>query len=228
LSSVVSTNITLPIVSMKERLVKNLLPKFVTLLLVLFCWFLINARQGGVQSVTAQVKFHGLSDKLALKNDLPSELDVQLKILSTIFISAKKLEVVADIDLSKVHEGINSITVEGESFQLPLGVSVIKVAPEVLKIYAEKKIYRDLPVRLKRTGRLPKGVRLKSVVIEPAKVKVFGPESSLAQLVQIDTESLDLGTVAGSQLVDIKLLAPSPQVKLSSNESVKVKLIVTK
>jgi len=228
ISSVVSTKIALPIVSMKERLVKNLLPKFVTFLLVLFCWFLINARQGGVQSVTAQVKFHGLPEKLALKDDLPSELDVQLKILSTIFIAAKKLEVVADIDLSKVHEGVNSITVEGESFQLPLGVSVIKVAPEVLKIYAEKKVYRDLPVRLKKTGRLPKGVRLKSVVIEPAKVKVFGPESSLAQLVQIDTESLDLGTVSSSQIVEIKLLAPLPQVKLSSDDSIKARLDVMK
>jgi len=228
MSSVVSSNITLPIISIKERLVKNILPKFVTLLLVLFCWVLINARQGGVQSVTAQVKFHGLPEKLALKNDLPSELDVQLKILSTIFITAKKLEVVADIDLSKVHEGVNSIPVEGDSFQLPLGVSVIKVAPEVLKIYAEKKIYRELPVRLKKTGRLPKGVRLRSVVIEPAKVKVFGPESSLAQLMHIDTESLDLGTVSSSQIAEIRLLAPLPQVKLSSADSIKARLVVTK
>jgi len=227
-SSLVSINATLPIASFKERMVKNLLPKFVTLLLVLFCWLLINARQGGVQSVSAPVKFHGLPEGLALKNDLPSVLDVQLKILSTIFISAKQLETVADIDLSKVHEGVNSIPVEFESFQLPLGVSVIKVAPEVLKITAEKKIYRDLPVRLRKTGRLPKGLRLRSVIIEPAKIKVFGPESSLIHLLSIDTEALDLATVARSQILDVKLISPSPQVKLSSDESVRARLVVVK
>jgi len=227
-SSVVLINAALPISSLKERLVKNLLPKFVTLLLVLFCWLLINARQGGVQSVAAQVKFHGLPEYLALKNDLPTDLDVQLKILSTIFISAKKLETVADIDLSKVHEGVNTIPVAVESFQLPLGVSVIKVVPEVLKITAEKKVYRDLPVRFRKTGRLPKGLKLKSVTLEPAKVKVFGPESSLAHLTQIDTEALDLGALARSQTLEVKILSPSPQVRLSSDESVRARLVVAK
>jgi uncharacterized protein (TIGR00159 family) len=227
-SSLVTANVNLPIFSLKERLVKNLLPKFVTFLLVLTCWLLINARQGGVQSVTAQVKFHDLPENLALKNDLPSELDVQIKVLSTILMSAKKPEITADIDLSKIHEGVNSITVEGKSFQLPLGVSVVKVAPAVLKITAEKKIFRDLPVYLKRTGRLPKGVKLRSVILKPATVRVLGPESSIAQLVQIYTETLDLGTVTRNQVLEVKLLSPLPQVQLSSDESVKALLVVSK
>jgi diadenylate cyclase len=227
-TSVITAKASLPNFSLKDRLVKNLLPKLVTLVIVIVCWLLINARQGGVQSVTAQVKFHGLPESLALKNDLPSELDVQLKVLSTIFISAKKLEIAADIDLSTIHEGVNSITVEGDSFQLPLGVSVVKVAPAVIKMTAEKKIYRDLPVSLKKTGRLPKGVRLKSVIMEPAKVRVLGPESSVAQLVQLYTEPLDLDTIARNQIVRLKLISPSPQVKLSSDESVSARLVVSK
>ena len=227
-SSLLTTNVPLPIFSLKDRLVKNMLPKVVTLLLVLTCWLLINVGQGGVQSVTAQVKFHNLPEYLALKDDLPSELDVQLNVLSTIFISAKKLEIAADIDLSKIHEGVNSITVEGKSFQLPLGVSVVKVAPAVIKITAEKKIYRHIPVQLNKIGRLPKGLRLKSVIIEPSKVRVFGPESSIDQLVQIYTEPLDLGTVTESQVLEAKILLPSPQMQSSSDESVKVRLVVAK
>lgn len=225
-SLVVPANVTLPIHSLKDRLVKNLLPKFVTLLLVLTCWLLINARQGGVQSVAAQVKFHDLPENLVLKNELPSELDVQLKVLSTIFISAKKIEIAADIDLSKIHEGVNTIAVDGKSFQLPLGVSVVKVLPAHLKITAERKVYRDLPVHLKRIGRLPEGVRLKSVVLDPARVRVSGPESSIAQLDQVYTEPVDLGDVFRSQVQEVKLLAPSPHVQLVSDEPVKVRLVV--
>ena len=210
--------------SLRERLLKNLLPKFVTLLLVLACWLLINARQGGVQSVTAQVKFHDLPENLLLKDDLPAELEVQLKLLSTIFTASKKLEIAADIDLSKIHEGVNSIPVESKAFQLPLGVSVVKVTPEVLRIVAEKKVYRELPVYLKRTGRLPRGVSLKSVAIEPARVRVVGSESVLAQLSQVYTEPVDLGLLSRNQVLEVKLLPPSSQVQLSSNESVKVRI----
>jgi len=218
----------MPKLSLKDRLGKNLIPKFVTLLLVILCWLLINARQGGVQAVTAQVKFHNLPENLTLKNDLPAELDVQLKVLSTLFNSSKKLDIAADIDLAAIHEGTNSITVDGKALQLPLGVSVIKITPAVLTITAEKKLYRDLPVKLRRSGRPPKRVKLRSISLEPARVRVLGSESSLAKLRQVETEVLNLSGVTKSQTLELKLLAPSPQVQLSSDESVRAKITVSK
>jgi len=226
--SIVTTAKAKPTFSLKDRLGRNLLPKFLTLLLVLSCWLLINIRQGGVQSVAAQVKFHDLPDNLILVDGLPSELDVQIKVLSTLFTSTKKLEIAADVDLSKIHEGVNSVTVDANSFQLPPGVSVIKVSPAVLRIAAEKKMYRDIPVYLKRTGRLPKGVRLRSLSVKPDRVRVLGYGTSLAQLQQVYTEPLDLASVTKSEVLEVKLLAPSPQVQLSSNESVKVTVVISK
>jgi YbbR domain-containing protein len=174
------------------------------------------------------VKFNGLPENLIIKDGLPTELDVQIKVLSTLFTSAEKLEIAADIDLSKIHEGVNSITVDGKSFQLPPGVSVVKVSPAVLKISAEKKMFRDIPVYLKRSGRLPKGVKIKSISIKPDRVRVLGYGSSLAQLRQVDTESLDLSKVTNSGVFEVKLLTPSPQVQLNSHEPVKVTLEVSK
>lgn len=227
-SSVVAASPALQKLSLKDRLGKNLIPKFVTLLLVLVCWLFINARQGGVQAVTAQVKFHNLPENLTLKKDLPAELDVQLKVMSTLFTSSKKLEVAADIDLSDIHEGTNSITVEPKAFRLPLGVSVIKISPAVLAITAEKKLYRDLPVHIKRTGRLPKGIKLRSISVEPERVRVLGSASSLAQLQQVDSEALDLSGITKSQTLVVRILSPSPQVQLSSDEIVRAKIIVSK
>ncbi len=214
--------------SLRDRLLKNLMPKFVTFLLVVTCWLLLNARQGGVQAVTSQLKFHGLPENMLLKNDIPAELEVQLKVLSTLFVGSKKLEIAADIDLSKIREGVNTVPVEAKAFLLPLGVSVVKVTPAVLKIVAEVKKYRDLPVYLKKIGRLPKGLRLKSIIIEPVSVRVEGAESALAHLSQISTEPVDLGDITGSQVLEVKLLSPSPQVQLKSGESVKAKIVVVR
>lgn len=225
-SSLVADSTMLPRFTIKERLTKNLVPKFVTLLLVVFCWLLINARQGGVQTVAAQVKFHDLPDNILLKDDLPSELEVQIKVPSTIFASAKKLEIAADVDLSKTREGVNSIPIEPKSFQLPLGVSVVKISPAILKVVAEKKVFRDLPVYLNKTGRLPGGSRFRSIAIEPSLVRVYGSESSLARLTRVSTEPLDLAGITRSQAVQVKLLPPSPKVQLGSDGFVKVKVAV--
>lgn len=227
-ASVVPANTTLPKFSFKERVTRNLLPKFVTFCLVLICWLLINVRQGGVQAVSAQVKFNNLPENLVLKGDLPSEIEVQLKILSTIFTSGNKPEIVADIDLSRIHEGVNIVPVEAKSFRPPLGVSVVKSSPSTLKIVAEKKSYRVVPVHIRKIGQPPKGVKLKSVTVEPASVRVIGSESSLAQIGQVYTEPVDMGEFFKSQIIDVKLVSPSSHVRLSADESVRVKIVVAR
>lgn len=213
--------------SFRERVFNNVVPKFVTLVLVIACWLLINARQGGIQTVTAQVKFHDLPENLVIKDDLPAELEVQLKALSTIFASSRKMDIAADLDLSRIHEGVNSISVDNKAFQLPLGVSVVKVAPAVIKVVAEKKVYHEVPVVLKKAGTLPKGVSLRSVILDPDVVTLLGSESDLSRIRQIYTEPLDLSTVSRSQTIEARLLLPSSQIQFKGNEAVKIKITVS-
>lgn len=211
----------------RQRLIHNFVPKLVTLLLVFASWLVITAKEGGLQTVTAQVKFHGLPENMVLKADAPEEVEMQLKVLSTLFPVSGKLEVAADIDLSKIREGVNSIPLDSKAFQLPLGVSVVRVTPATLKVVAEKKGYRELPVTLRKTGRLPKGVRIKTMTVEPARVTVVGPESELALLRQVETEPFDLAAIHRSQTVDVKLVLPSPQVQLRREEAAQVRIVTT-
>lgn len=226
--SVIAANAPLPKFSFSERFTRNLIPKFVTFCLILICWLLINARQGGVQAVTAQVKFTNLPENLVVKSDLPSELEVQLKILSTIFTSGNKPEIMADIDLARIHEGTNIIPVDVKSFRSPLGVSVVKVTPAALKIIAEKKASKVLPVLLKKSGRLPRGARFKSVTIDPDIVRVTGSESGLAQISHLYTEPVLLDALSKEQVLDLKIIPPSPQIRLGQVGSVRVKVVLSR
>ena len=210
--------------SFRQRLFNNFIPKVVTLLIVLATWLVINAREGGLQTVTAPVKFHGLPENLVLKADAPEDVEVQLKVLSTIPGKTGRLEVAADLDLSGVREGVNSITLDSRAFQLPLGVSIVRVTPSALKVVAEKKVYRELPVHLRKTGRLQRGVQLRSISLEPPTVTVNGPASELTRIRQIETEPLDLSSLRRSQSMEIKLVQPSPQVQVSSKGPVRVNI----
>lgn len=210
--------------SFRQRLFNNFIPKVVTLLIVLASWLVINAREGGLQTVRAPVKFNGLPANLVLKADAPEDVEVQLKVLSTLLGKNGKLEVAADLDLSGIREGVNSISLDSRAFQLPLGVSIVRVTPAVLKVVAERKGYRELPVHLRKSGRLQRGGQLRSVKLEPSSVTVTGPVSELARLRYVETEPLDLASVGRSQTLEIKLVQPSPQVQISSKEPVRVRI----
>jgi uncharacterized protein (TIGR00159 family) len=213
--------------SLKKRLLSNLIPKGVTFLLVFACWLAITAREGAIQTVTAPLKFSNLPENLLLKADSPEAVEVQLKVASTFLATARKLEVTADIDLSGIHEGANTIALDSKAFQLPLGVSVARVTPSTVKVIAERKGRRELPVLLRKTGLLPKGVRIRSVQIEPARVIVEGPESELTQLNHLETEPVELASLRRNQTLERKILQPSPQVLIRYNAPAKVKIMTS-
>lgn len=212
-------------ISLMQRLCRNFVPKVVTLLLVFASWLALTAREGGLQTVNAQVKFHNLPENLVLQTGAPEEVEVQLKVHSPLFSASKKLDVAADLDLARIHEGANTLPLDSKAFQLPLGVSVARVNPSTLKVVAEKKVYRELPLFLRKTGRLPAGVRLRSIHLEPARVTAEGPASELARLERIETEPLDLSHIRKSQTVELKPLHPSPQVRIRRDDPVKVRLV---
>lgn len=210
--------------SVRQRLFNNFIPKLVTLLIVLATWLVINAREAGLQTVRAPVKFHGLPANLVLKADAPEDVEVQLKVLSTLLGKTGKLEVAADLDLSGIREGVNNISLDSRTFQLPLGVSIVRVTPAVLKVVAERKGYRELPVHLRKSGRIQRGVQLRSIMLEPSSVTVTGPVSELSRLRYVETEPLDLSAVGRSQTIEIKLVQPSPQIQVSGKEPVRVRI----
>lgn len=214
-------------ISLRQRLLRNLVPKVVTLVIVFSSWLALTAREGGLQTVNAQVKFRNLPENLALQTGAPEEVEVQLKVLSNLFASSKKLDVAAELDLAKIREGTNSLQLDSKAFQLPLGVSVVRVNPATLKVVAEKKVYRELPLSLRKTGRLPVGVRLRSVQLEPMRITVEGPESEISRLGSIETEPLDLSSIHKSQTVELKPVQPSPQVRIRRDDPVKVRLITS-
>lgn len=127
-------------VGLKSRAFANLWPKLAVLVLVVACWLLITFRQGQILTVTAPIKFHNLPDTLALTRSYPEELDLQLKAFSNLVASPKQLDVVVDLDLSKVKEGGNSIQIRKEDVKVPPGVMVDSMERSVVRVTTERKI----------------------------------------------------------------------------------------
>lgn len=213
-------------VSFRDKMFSNLRPKLITLFLVIVSWLIITAKQGGILTVSAPLKFHNLPGNLILVKNSPEEVEVQVKVISRLIPSPKQLDIVADVDLAKIREGVNQLAVKNEDIQLPLGVVVSGINPSIVKVMTEKKVRKTLQVRVKTSGSLPGGLGLRYVRTDPSVVVAEGPERVLAQLESVSTEEIDLSKVRRSLTIEKGLLQPAPLVKLLREEPVKIQVVV--
>jgi diadenylate cyclase len=214
-------------VSLRKRIFSNLRPKLITVFLVLVSWLIVTAKQGGILTVTAPIKFHNLPDNLVLIKNSPEEIDVQVKIFSKLIPAPKQLDIVADVDLTNIREGTNRVTLKNDDLQLPLGVVVSGISPSVVRVVAEKKVRKALQVRVTTKGRLPGGERLRKIKVDPSSVMAEGPEHVLSQIDSVATEEIDLAGVRRNVVLQKGLLQPTPQIHFLRDEPVKVQLFVS-
>ncbi len=212
-----------PVKTIRRRLTSNLVAKMVTLLLVVICWFIITGRQVGIVTVTVPIKYHNLPDSLALRSSSPEEVEVQLKVFTSLTPSPKNLDIVADLDLARIREGNNDLPVTSDNLQLPLGTVVASITPAKVKVVAQRKVRRELPVRLKKVSGVPRNMR---VQLEPERVTVVGPEQLLSRLEAVETEEVDLRGIRESRVIEVKLVAPAPQVRILEEAPIKVRVVV--
>ena len=214
-------------ITLKERFFSNFWPKLAILAIVMICWLLITVRQGGILTVTAPIKFHNLPDGLVLMKSSPEEVEVQLKVFSNLVPSPKQMDIVADIDLSKVKEGGNNLAIRNDDFKLPPGVVIAGLNNSVVKVTTEKKIRKRLPIRVKTVGRLPGRQRLRLVRSDPDSVLVEGATRTIEQLEFLQTEDVDLSGVRQSALLERRVLSPAPQVKVLLEDPVMVRIVTS-
>lgn len=132
-------------VTLKSRLFADLWPKLAVLTLVLISWLLITFRQGEILTVTAPIMFRNLPETLTLTRSYPDELDLQLKAYSNLVASPKQLDVVVDVDLSRLKEGGNSIQIRKEDIKLPPGIVVAGMERTMIRVTAERKTRPEAP-----------------------------------------------------------------------------------
>jgi uncharacterized protein (TIGR00159 family) len=213
-------------VSLREKMFSNLRPKLVTVFLVIISWLIITAKQGGILTITAPIKFHNLPANLVLVKSSPEEVEVQVKVISRLIPSPKQLDIVADVDLAKIREGTNHLAVKNDDLQIPLGVAVSSINPSVVRITTEKKVRKLLQIRAKTIGSLPGGLKIAKLQTDPSTIMVEGPEHVVTQLEFISTEEIDLAKVRRSTGLEKGLLQPAPQVNFLRDEPVKVHLVI--
>jgi uncharacterized protein (TIGR00159 family) len=213
-----------PRVTLRQRFFANLLPKAALLLSVSVFWVLITTRQGQITTVSVPVRLHGIPEGIVLLRTSPEDITVQVKTMSSLTPPPSKLDLTADIDASGVSEGTTPVRVNHSDITAPAGMIISSVSPATVRVSAEKKLRKSVPVKAALKGRLPSAYSSLQVVCEPGVVDIEGPASQVAPVTSVATEDIDARQLKKGKEYQKNLRLPEKQVTILRDTPVTIKL----
>ncbi len=170
-------------------------------------------------------------------NNFPKDLEISSRIVESIDVEARgpagqvrglqDSGIAAVIDFAGVKApGERTFTLTSKEVKLPRRVSLIRTIPAQLRFRFEGLATREVPVEVQFSGRLPEGLAVERVEVEPRELSITGPESRLRESKKLISDPFDLTGVRGDAVHTLAVYEAEPEVRILDVPQVTVKVHV--
>jgi YbbR domain-containing protein len=180
--------------------------KFLSLVLALTVFLLVNNDRDREVTVHVGVKYNYPADKVLVSDEL-DEVRVTIKGTSRRLrqVTEHPLDRI-DLDVSKTPTGEVEIT--PDMIDLPPGLTVTSISPRTIRVAFDKRVERLIEIEPATTGRPQHGLQVSNIRVTPATIKVHGGERLLAALTAIRTTEVSLDARTESFEAQAPLIPP--------------------
>ena len=188
--------------------------KLLSLAIALVLWLLVTGQNQPVTAhVNVQLNFIR-PPALEISNDPPRTVDVTLTGSRNKLDDLTSLDLVATVDISDQHAGERVLRLADKAqIALPQGVKVDGFQPSAVPVRLEAIIERQVPIDPKLEGKPADGYDVYSVRPSKESVTLRGPESRVAALQRVPTESVWVsGRNASFTAVNVAVDVSDPKV----------------
>jgi len=214
---------------MRRWMPRNLGSKFGALALAVLLWIAIFGEPDLVTTHTAPVLYQNLRSGLLVTGNAPESVHIELRGPTRRLTVASLSDTVALLDLADVNgPGERTFTISAANLDLPRGVTFLRAVPSQFRLDFARLLTRDVPVRIRFSGELPKGLRLAEQRVFPEKLKIAGSENRVLSVQDVETDSVDLKSVKESGDFLVNAFVADPQVRFESSPMVTVSLTIEK
>lgn len=193
-------------------------------------WGVYLGRQVSLISVTTPIDFRNIPSALEMRAPSIDHVEVQIRGKRPLVEGLKPEQVTVFVDLKGARAGPRQSSRLGAgNVELPVGLEVVQVTPPSVAVDLERRLTAAVRVRARLVGALPRGLRLGEVTVEPATVRVRGPESDLRGLAAIPTTPIDLRGLRADQTpraFDTDLVLYPASIKLDAGQPRRVRVTV--
>lgn len=204
--------------SWRIGLTKNLVPKLISLILVLILWGFIGGQPRAEIWLTVPLEYRNMPTNMEIVGDLASRVEVGIRGPRGLISNITSDQVKAHVDLSQALRGLNYVRLTEGNIRVPLGTEITKINPSSIRIRLENIKSRSIPIKVHFIGKLPRPLRLKAVSAEPPSIVLQGPEGALKKIREVFTEPVDLSEITEDVQLTVGIDVNSPQVRLGADQ----------
>jgi diadenylate cyclase len=177
----------------------------------LFCFLLVASAWGGLNqgrdtliSLDVPVHYQNLRSGVEIVETSANSVRLQLSGFSTLINAVRPDQIAIKIDLGAAEPGMNTFQINAPNVALPPGIALTGLSPSRVDVILDTVATRSLPVQVDWSGKLPDGVILTAVQVEPSALLVKGRAQLLEEINTIYTEKIPLETILKSGTVETK------------------------
>jgi hypothetical protein len=208
-------------------LTQNLLWKLFALVAAFGVWLNVASEPELATIVSIPVEYNNFPKDLEISSTIVESIDVEARGPAGQLRTLNDSRIAAVVDFASVREpGERTFTLTAGELKLPRGIELIRTIPAQLRFKFEKGVTRAVPVRVALSGKLPAGVSVAQMDIEPPDLTIAGPESRVADSKDLVSDPFDLTGITGDVERNLAVYAAEPEVRILNAPQVTVKIRV--
>ncbi|WP_291322776.1 CdaR family protein [Desulfonatronospira sp.] len=168
----------------------NLQYRILALVLAVFFWYLISGQEKVEMWVEVSVEVSQVPEEYTIMSGMVSKVTVRCRATKTMLSRMEVGRLAYNLDLSGLEHGENTIVLDPKRINLPRAVQAVEITPHRLDLEVDRLIIRELPVEIEWKGAISPYYELKDKSVEPASVRIKGPENIIQNMDAVKTRPL--------------------------------------
>ncbi|HEX8143934.1 MAG TPA: CdaR family protein [Pyrinomonadaceae bacterium] len=181
---------------LREIFVEDWSLKLLALAITLGLWYAVTGQRtpSTIRLRNIQLQFR-LPEEMEISNEPRDTVEIVLSGNKRELQRIKRADLVAYVDISRYAPGERAVQLTRDSvtMDLPEGIRIEDIEPNVVPLRLEPRIERYVAVEARLDGKLADGYELYGVQVTPDKVRVRGAASHVNALPKAPTEVISIG-----------------------------------
>jgi YbbR domain-containing protein len=213
---------------LSRHVLPNLGLKIFSLLFAVGLWLVVAHDPPAEIALNVPIEFHNIPDRLEINSENIPAAQVRVRGPQRLITQLRPYDVHVQVDLTDAKPGERTYDLSARQIREPRDVEVIQVVPSQLHLAFDWRLTRQLEVRPRVTGTFASGLRMLSVIADPAIVTVSGPRARVEAVQSATTDPVDASGVVGSQTFSTSVYVADPLIQVVHPVPVHVTVIMEK
>jgi hypothetical protein len=210
----------------KER-TEIALAAVVSLLFVAAIWFSFARGVDTLITLEVPLEYSNRNSGIEILDTSENSVFLDLSGSGTLLGNISEGQIKVTIDLSEGTIGRNTFLITEKNLSLPPGVVLRNVRPPSVEVTLDRLIKKMLPVQVDWVGKLPDGLSISDVIINPKEVVIIGGSLILKDISTVYTENISLDSINKSGKMSVRVFLNQPSLKFNSSSEEKVTIEYT-